>query len=230
MKPFTEKDKKIIALLTILAGILAAACLWVGAEAVQFDFEAFSNPARILGMQHINLTQIRWFMLLDTLGYYLLLLPILFYLHSKLVLITPWSNFITSCGFIYILVGAIGATSLAVVWPSLIEDYSSATPEVQQHLKSDFLVFTDFVVKGLWNHLEVLPGGIWWVMTGFVIVRQKWLKVVTLVTGFSALLDGTGEWLQSTLLAETGLNLYLLMGIIWPVCIGITLLKNKSEI
>ncbi|HET6542667.1 MAG TPA: hypothetical protein VFG46_19395 [Chryseolinea sp.] len=227
MIPYSDKDKKVIAFISILSGVLALGCLLMGLAATQFDQEAFANPAKLLDMPGVDVSQLRWFMLLDLFGYYLLLLPLIFFVHSKLKSKTALAPLFTSLGFGYVLVGCIGAAVLAVIWPSLLERYGMATTAMQEVYKADFLFSTDFVVKGLWNYLEVLLGGVWWLGIGYFVIHHRGLKIMTFVLGTSCLVDGFGELFQFPLMAEIGLNIYLILGIAWPVWVGITILKNK---
>jgi len=227
MISFSEKDKKIIGLLTILSGILALACMIVGLIATQFDAEAFANPVSILNMKDISPDQMRWFMLLDMAGYYLLLLPVLFLIHRMMEQKTAWASIFTSLGFGYILIGAIGAAALAVLWPGLIERHAVAPLRMQEIYRADFQLVTEFVAKGMWNHLEVLLGGAWWIGVGVFTVGQRILRVITITLGISCLLDGMGEAFHLTIVAEVGLNIYLLLAIIWPIWVGVLLIRNK---
>lgn len=226
---FNKKEKQAIAVITIIAGLLALACLLLGFIATEFDDEAFTNPAKILNMPSVNVNYLRWFMILDMFGYYLLLLPVIFFLHRQLVQTTAWASMLTSMGYGYVLVGAIGASVLAVVWPDLIIQHRLADPAVKEILKADFLLITDVVVKGFWNYLEVLLGGVWWIGVGHFAIRNRGLKVTTLVLGIACLIDGVGELFEVSLLAELGLNVYLLLGIVWPVWMGLTIMKNKIQ-
>lgn len=227
MIPYSEKDKKAVAFISILSGVLALACLLIGLIATQYDAEAFANPLKLLDMPGVNVSQLRWFMLLDLFGYYLLLLPVVFFAHTKLMSKTPWAPLVTSLGYGYVIIGAIGAAVLAVIWPSIIERYGVATTAMQEVYKSEFIFSTDFVVKGLWNYLEVLLGGVWWLGVGYFIIDNRGLRIMTFVLGAACLVDGLGELFQFPLMAEIGLNIYLILGIAWPVWMGIAILKNK---
>jgi len=227
MIPYSENDKKIIAFISIASGLLALSCLLVGLEATQYDAEAFANPVKLLDMHGVNTTHLRWFMLLDLFGYYLLLLPIIFFVHQKLKSKTAWASLFTSLGFGYVFIGAIGAAVLAVLWPALLERYGMATAAMQDVYKAEFLFSNDFVVKGLWNYLEVLLGGLWWLSVSYFVIEQRVLKIITFVLGVACLVDAFGEFIQLSVMAEIGLNIYLILGIVWPIWIGITVLKNK---
>lgn len=229
MKPYSKTDKKFLAAIGCLSGFLALGCLIVGLEATHYDMEAFANPVKLLEMADISPSYIRWFMLLDMVGYYLLLLPLIFYIHRHLEHRTPWALLFTSLGFGYVLIGAIGAAVLSIVWPSLIEKYAVATSALQEIYKSDFILITDFVVKGMWNYLEVLLGGIWWMAVGFFINGYRGLKIITLVLGIAGVVDSIGELAGLPILAELGLNLYLLLAIIWPIWTGIAIGRNRFQ-
>ena len=131
MIPYSKRDKKTIAFISIVSGVLALACLLVGLVATQYDAEAFANPVKLLNMQGVNTTHLRWFMLLDLFGYYLLLLPLIFFVHQKMKGKRAWASLFTSLGFGYVFIGAIGAAVLAVLWPTLLERYGMATPAMQ---------------------------------------------------------------------------------------------------
>jgi hypothetical protein len=226
MIAFTQTDKRIIGNLLIVSGILALASIVVGLVAVDFDFDAFANPLKLLEMQRVNTGLIRWFLIFDLFGYYLLLLPFVFYAREILSERTPWSGFFTSMGFSYVLIGAIGAAALSVVWPSLIEQYYVADPSTQQVIRGDFSLSTDFVVKGLWNHLEVLLGGVWWISLSVFMFENKALKFLTFGLGAACLLDSAGEFFMVPIVAELGLNLYIVLGIVWPIWVGVKMRKG----
>lgn len=227
MIPYSDKDKKVIAFISILSGVLGLGCLLIGLVATQFDQEAFANPVKLLDLPGVDPSQLRWFMLLDLFGYYLLLMPMIFFAHNKLKSKTALAPLFTSLGFSYVLIGAIGAAVLAVIWPSLLERYGVATTAMREVYKADFLFSIEFVVKGLWNYLEVLLGGVWWLGVGYFVIQHRGLKIMTFVLGISCLADGFGELIQSPLIAEIGLNIYLILAIVWPVWAGITILKNR---
>ena len=230
MIPYADKDKKVIAFISIVSGVLALGCLLIGLLATQFDQDAFANPVKLLDMPGVNVRQLRWFMLLDLFGYYLLLLPTIFFMHGKLKSKTAWAPLLTSLGFGYVLIGAIGAAVLAVIWPSAIEHYRIATTATQEIYKAGFLFSIDFVVKGLWNYLEILLGGVWWLGVGYFIIHHRGLKIMTFILGAACLVDGFGEIFEFPLMAEIGLNIYLILGIAWPVWVAISILKNKFDL
>jgi len=225
---YSKTDKTLVGYLLVLSGVLALACMVIGLFATHFDAEAFSNPVKMLDMENVDPLLLRWFMILDLFGYYLLLLPFIYYAHHTLKNKTPWAGFFTGMGFAYVLIGAIGATALAVIWPSILEQYPSASDATREILRANFSLATNFVVKGLWNYLEVFLGGIWWIGIGIFLFENRSLKIASILLGGACLLDSVGELLTVPILAEIGLNVYLLLGIVWPIWVGIKMVRFKN--
>jgi hypothetical protein len=84
------------------------------------------------------------------------------------------------------------------------------------------------VAKGMWNILEVLFAAVWWMGLGRMMYNEnKGLGIVTIIAGLSTLMDAAGNMTGVKILSEVGLNLYLLLGILWPVIIGIALIRKS---
>lgn len=216
----------IVGAITLLSGIIALVCLYIGADAVDYNFDAFSNPLIALNYS-ANHQQATLFLLLDMFGYYLLLLPLIFYLHQQYKFQSSWTPLITFSGLAYVLTGAIGAAILAAIWPALMQDYLSAADNNKEWVAGLFKTSTLLVTKGLWNILEVIFATAWWIGTGKLLYREnKWLGAVTIATGLSTLADAIGNMAGWNSLAEAGLNLYLVLGIAWPVVMGISIIRK----
>lgn len=225
MKHLTDY-RFVIGAITILSGLLALACLLVGTLTVEFNFDAFSDP--ILTLEYASNYQLaKWFNLLDMFGYYLLLLPLIFYFHQQYKYKTPWSHLYTFSGVGYVFTGALGAAILAVLWPELMMDYLTASANDKAVIRTVFDATTIMVVKGMWNILEVLFAAVWWIGLGNILYREsKRLGILTIITGLSTLVDATGNIFDFPLLSDIGLNAYLLLGIIWPIVIGVSLITK----
>lgn len=220
--------KRTIGVLTVMAGVLSAACLLLGAHAVAYNFEAFSNPALALQYAH-QYKEMYWFMLLDMAGYYLLLLPLIFYLHQQYKYQSPWVSLFSFSGIAYVLTGAIGAAILAATWPELMQQYLSATKAGQDTIVPLFTTITHMVTIGLWNILEVLFAATWWIGFGTLLYKDnKFIGVLSIIAGVACLLDSAGTMMGAKLLAETGVNVYLVLGIVWPLVLGIQLIRKSS--
>jgi hypothetical protein len=222
---------KTTAILTLLSGILALLCIIFGAVAVNYHFEVFNNPALMLTLPGVDAQASRWSMICDMLGYYMLLLPVIYYLHDWMKDKTPWSNLITFCGLAYVLIGAIGASILAVIYPQALNAYPNATPEMQQIIKSNFEFVNSMVYSGMWNLLEVLFAGIWWLFTGILLLKEnrKAIGLVTVITGGACVLDGFSGMMVSAALHEITLNVYLYISILWAFWIGILIYRKPLQ-
>jgi hypothetical protein len=220
--------KQIVGTIGILAGVIAAACIWLGAHAVEYNFDAFSDPSLVLSYAH-NYKAAYWFLLLDMAGYYLLLLPIIFYLHQQYKYHSPWVPLLTFSGLGYVFTGAIGAAILISVWPDLMQQYSAPGAD-QPSISLIFNTITTVVTKGLWNILEVLFAAIWWIGFGVLLNRdQKGIGRLSVLAGISCLADTIGTVAGWKLLSEVGVNLYLVLGIVWPITLGLHLFRKSSS-
>ncbi len=214
--------------ITVLSAILAALCIFIGVLAVENNFEAFSNP--VIALQYAkNYDLAYWFLLLDMFGYYLLLLPVIFYLHQQYKYSSPWIGLITFSGLAYVLNGSAGAAMLAAAWPDLMQQYLHQTPANAETVSIVFSSITLIVTKGIWNILEMFFAAVWFIGVGACLVREnKTIGVVAIVTGISTLLDGIGNLFDLKVVSEIGLNIYLLLGIVWPLLMGIWLMKKSK--
>jgi hypothetical protein len=221
-------QNKTVGLLTVLSGKIALLCMIFGAIAVDFHFEIFNNPALMLTLSGVNAEAGRWSMICDMLGYYMLLLPVIYYLYDWMKDKTPWSNLITFCGLAYVLIGAIGASILAVAYPQALNAYPTATPEMQQIIKSNFEFVNSMVYGGMWNLLEVLFAGIWWLFTGILLLKskRKAIGLVSVITGGACVLDGFSGMIESAALHEITLNVYLYISILWAFWMGVLIYRK----
>jgi hypothetical protein len=219
-------ERRALGWITLLSGVLALACMALGVHAAQYDMEAFADPVRLLDMAHVDLASLRAFMVLDMFGYYLLLAPIVFASHRFLARLTPWAQVLTACGLAYVLIGAIGAAILAAGWPSILAAHAVAGAQEALLLRSNFALLTQLVYDGLWNMLEVLFAGVWWLGLGLALWRQhRWFALLTLLSGLFPLLDSVAGMFALKALHDAMLSGYLLMGILWPVVLGGALLR-----
>ncbi len=218
-------------IITIISGLLALACMIAGLIGVNYNFDAFADPLLILTTAGTNSQAARWSMILDMLGYYLLLLPVIYLLHDWIKSKSPWGNLITFCGLSYVLVGAIGAAILAVVWPYIITAYPGATATMQEIYKANFQLVNDMVYGGMWNLLEMLFAGTWWLSSGIILYRSKFsfMGILTIVLGIFCFADGVAGIFQLAWIHEFALNSYLFLAIFWAIVTGIFLLRNPLK-
>ncbi|MBP6811146.1 MAG: hypothetical protein KA138_06485 [Saprospiraceae bacterium] len=221
--------KHTVGQITILSGIVAFISYFLVAAGVNFNFDFFSDPSLIFSMEGVQVGLLRWSMIADVFGYYLLLLPALYFVHGWLDSKTMWRQVLTFCGTSYILLGATGASILAVLWPWYLEAYLGAAPEQQAIIRWLFESFTQVVYGGLWNLLDSFVAGVWFVGIGiFIRLEHRFLGWLTLVVGVCSLLDFLGGVLQIRAIAETGLNLYLVLAPLWALILGWAIRNDKQ--
>ncbi|QIP14126.1 DUF4386 family protein [Spirosoma aureum] len=223
--------QKQVAVLTIMSGLLAMACLILLGIALADNPDAYDDPMQLLRMTNLNVPLVRWSMLTDLLGYYLLLLPCIYFLRPYLREQTPWADLITYCGSAYVMVGAIGAVVMAEVVCPLLRQYATASTTQQAHLQITFQTLNRIVYNGLWNLLETLLAGVWWTMTGAVLrTWHKYIGWVTMILGLFTSFDALGNLLGRPLLAAIGLNVYLILAPVWAIWLGVLFWKRTRLI
>ena len=227
----THKFTKQVAIISVLAGTIALTSIYLIAAGTGFNMAVFENPSELLGMTTAHAGLLKASMIADMFGYYLLLLPALIYFQRYLESRTAWSYLISWCGSAYILVGAIGAAILSVTWPVNIVEYPIATLAEQEIIKRNFELLNQLVYGGLWNTLEVVLAAAWWLGIGIAVKKDRpAFGILSIVLAISSLIDGVGNMLGLPAIAAIGLNLYLVLGIAWPVWFGVNLLVRKAKI
>ena len=222
--------QRLAAVISIISAILAFGSIGFQAVASGVTADPFSNPNSILGIGANGATLFRWGLILDMFGYYLLLAPLALLLWSRLKpkdmnLITLY----TISGLAYMLIGAIGAVTLAAVGPPLIEGYGQASVQQRQMYELVFSGFLNAVYVGLWNLLESSLSGIWWLGIGLLLRReQPALGIFTTVLGIFALLDALGRIVNFQIIYTVGLAGVLLLIPIWTLWFGIDLLRSRK--
>jgi hypothetical protein len=192
--------------------------------------EAFNDPVKIIDYSDMDWSLLRWAMLADLTGYYLLLLPVIYYLRPYLHQQTPWAGVITYCGTAYVWGGAIGAAIMGEVSSRLYADYYAAAPGEQTSIRVVYQAVTYLVYDGLWNLLGSLLGGMWWLLSGYFLKGfGKALGRVTVVLGVFTLLDGIANLMGIEWLAEIGLNVYLVLAPAWALWMGVTIWKKSGK-
>ena len=195
-----QSFQRLAAVTTILAVIcyLSSVALLLSVMNFSFSIKAFSGAMISLGSRGANL--LRWAMIFDVFGSYLLLTPLAVHLWTWLKPRSPNRvTLYTLCGLAYILIGSMGAIVLSAVLPPLIDEYAQASASQREMLQVVFNSFLNAVFLGLWNPLEVFLLSIWLLGLGPLIQRERRaLGIVTRLLGFSALIESIGRFLNET--------------------------------
>ncbi|MBS0030739.1 hypothetical protein ACTJJ0_26890 [Chitinophaga sp. 22321] len=213
----------------LISVVFSIACLAAGAVAVDYNFDAFSDPRLVLRYSAKYHTAY-WFNILDMFGYYLLLIPLVMYYHQQYKFRSPWTALITFSGLAYTLIGAIGAVTLAVSWRFLMQQYTDAGGNLEEVTEVVFLNITLIITKGYWNMLEAVFAAIWFAGIGRLLYNEnKAVGITGVITGIATLLDATGNIFDVKILAETGLNVYLVSSIVFVLMLGVKLIKTSRQ-
>jgi hypothetical protein len=227
-----QSFQRFAALAAIISFPLALGSIVLSGIPVNFSPDVATNPALWLSVGVGGASLWRWGMILDMFSYYLPLLPVALFLWLWLRSRNPdWVLFYTSCGLGYILIGAIGAAILAAVNPPLINAYAQASVEQRPVLETVFSAVWNMVYGGMWNILEVLLAGIWFLGIGLLLRSERRLfSIFSIILGISALLDLLGMILNLEALALVGVAIYVLLAPIWTLWLGIDLLRKPVQI
>ena len=141
------------------------------------------EPSRLLGSGATGAALIHWGSLIDMFGY-LSIAPVVLYLRARYSN-ARYVDIFAAAGLALVVIGSIGAVSMATAAPPLINDYVTATAAQKQALLPAFATLYRAVVLGLWQTLETIPAAIWLLGMASAVrrERQRSLFVVLLVIG-----------------------------------------------
>ena len=117
------------------------------------------EPSKLLASGPTGASLIRWGSLIDMIGY-LSIAPVVVYLRARYST-ARYADLFAAAGLAVVLIGSIGAASMATAAPALINDYGAASTAQKQALLPAFGTLYRVVVLGLWQTLETIPATIW---------------------------------------------------------------------
>lgn len=219
--------QRFAAVTAIVSFPLALASVVLSTLPINFSPDVATNPALMLSVGTDGANLLRWGMILDMLGYYLPLLPVALFLPRWLKPRNPdWVRFYTICGLGYILIGSVGAATLAAVQPSLILAYGQASVEQRYGLETVFITIWNMVFGGMWK-LGGALAGVWFLGIGLLIRDERRIfSIISMILGASALL---GIILGVKAISWLG-AIYGFLAPIWALWIGIDLLRKPVQI
>ncbi|HLO13571.1 MAG TPA: DUF4386 family protein [Anaerolineales bacterium] len=199
---------------------------------VHFSPDVMSDPTVILSVGATGANLLRWGLILDMLGYYLPLIPVVLFIGHWFRSRNPdWIRFYTFCGLGYILIGATGAVVLAAIQLPLVNAYAQASGEQHYVLETVTRIIWNMVYGGMWNILGELLVGIWFFGAGSLLrTERRALGIVSMIVGISAVLDSLGMMLGLEALALLGLSIFLVLAPVWALWLGIDLLRKPVQI
>jgi hypothetical protein len=223
--------RRIAASTAIISAPLALANVFLVLYSADFNFELMSDPSGFLAIGADRASLVRWSWLLDVFGRYFLLAPATLYLWYWL---KPKSSnqvrMYSVFGLAHILIGAIAATILASVWPPMIRSFSQASETQKEMLALIFQVTSDLTHSGLFNILEVIPGGFWLIGIGVFLARElRILGTATILLGVAALAVGVGTIFEIDAVTMPGVLVYIYLGPLWALWLGFVLARDTGE-
>jgi hypothetical protein len=103
---------------------------------------------------------------------YLSIAPVVLYLRDRYAS-ARYVDLFAAAGLAVVVIGAIGAASMAAAAPPMINDYVAASPAQRQALLPAFATLYRIVVLGLWQTLETIPAAIWLLGTASAARRER---------------------------------------------------------
>lgn len=231
-----ERYRQVAAWAAILSmplayGTLVLSFVGIGSDAQSFDQAVNQNAAIILPLLAQRPLLPWWSSILDFFGFYLLLLPLILYLHRWLRPRKPeWVDLFTVCGLGYVLLGAMGAAMLAFVFSQQATIYAQGGELERQIATAVFAVFGDAIQRGVWGMLDPILAGVWWLGIGWLLKEERrrlgWL---TAALGIANLIGGFGEVVRLSPVAALGLGIYFLLAPLWAAWTGLELLRRPPQ-
>ncbi|MDQ6650798.1 MAG: hypothetical protein M3Z02_11895 [Actinomycetota bacterium] len=141
------------------------------------------EPSLLLAAGTHGASLIRWGSLIDMAGY-LCMAPVVLYLRNR-YRTQRHADLFAFAGLALVVVGAIGAVSMATAAPPLMREFATADAAHRQLLLPVFATLYRAVVVGMWQTLETIPAAVWLLGTASAARRQgpRSVFVILLVLG-----------------------------------------------
>lgn len=123
-------------------------------------------------------------------------------------------------GISYAMVGAYGASALAVEWPLLISLWDGAEPTRRLVIEAAFRSRTAFVWLVVWNSVGSTLGAAWWGSLAWTLRAHRPLLVVTAALTVAATADAVGVALGVGWLFHLGMTATVALLPVFAIVIG----------
>ena len=149
------------------------------------------DPRVLLKAGSSGATLIRWGSLVDLFGY-LCIAPVVLHLRERYAA-SRFSDLWAAAGLALVVIGSIGAATMAAAAPPLINEYAAGTSAQRPALEPVFATLYRSVVVGIWQTLETIPATVWLLGTATAARKQGpradflILSVLGVITGGIAL-------------------------------------------
>jgi hypothetical protein len=222
---------RVAGLIAIISLPVAVGNLLTIGLAVHFNLNAISNPLLLI---HTGVSGSRWWhlsMILDTLGYYLMIVPLTLVLRKRFLSVSQdWTDLFVLCLLAYSFIGAAGGAILASGVPPIITSFATASDSHRAILDSVGTGFSNAVYRGLWNLLEEFLVGVAWFGLGMLTrAEHHRLGVLSMVLGISCLVDALGTAVNVDFIATVGLTVYLVLAPAWACWWGFRVISHPAH-
>lgn len=222
--------QRVAAVSAIIAAPFSYLLTFTLLRAVSFDFTILGTPSELIAIGPGGAQVFRWTMVLDIIGQYFLLLPLVvflwYWLRPKAYLTV---TLLTIGGVVYVFIGALGVSINAAVFPDLMIQYADAGPERRAMLEPVFTAFANALMVGSWGIFVRFVGGLYWVGIGFPLREErKHVGTFTILLGLLTLVSAFGNVVHIVPLIGIGTLGYLLGFPLWALWLGVILYRNPS--
>jgi hypothetical protein len=128
------------------------------------------EPSTLLASGATGASLIRWGSVIDMFGY-LCIAPVVVYLRDRYAT-ARYIDLFAASGLAVVVIGSIGAASMATAAPPLINEYAAASAAQRQAMVPAFATLYRAVVLGMWQTLETIPAAVWLLGTASVARRE----------------------------------------------------------
>ncbi|HVS04721.1 MAG TPA: hypothetical protein VHK65_00955 [Candidatus Dormibacteraeota bacterium] len=128
------------------------------------------DPSKLLASGLTGATLIHWGSLIDMFGY-VCLAPVVLYLRDRYAS-AKYVDLFAAAGLAVVVIGSIGAASMATAAPAMISDYVAASAAQKQVIVPAFATLYRVVVLGMWQTLETIPAAVWLLGTAYAARRE----------------------------------------------------------
>jgi hypothetical protein len=128
------------------------------------------DPVKLLASGPTGATLLHWGSLIDMFGY-LSIAPVVLYLRDRYAA-APYVDLFAAAGLAVVVIGSIGAASMATAAPAMINDYAAASAAQKHAIMPAFSTLYRVVVLGMWQTLETIPAAVWLLGTASAARRE----------------------------------------------------------
>jgi hypothetical protein len=171
------------------------------------------DPSTLLASGPTGAMLIRWGSLIDMIGY-LSIAPVVHYLRDRYA--ARYVDLFAAAGLAVVVIGSIGAASMATAAPAMINDYAAASAAQKQAIVPVFATLYRVVVLGMWQTLETIPAAVWLIGTASAARREGLRSVSVILLGIGLAVvptDIVDKYNPRRLVAELGMGSLLIVEI-----------------